>query len=153
MAKKDKLSKDVKKLNKAQRKLVKRGFDLSGPDFPGLDLAFLRQANATRSTSKKGFNHPLNVWSIAEWTNALCGEAGEAANIAKKLIRIRLKLRGNVKKNDKTVKALLKRLAKEVADVVVYADLTLASEGLDLSDAIREVFNEKSKEIGYKGRL
>lgn len=118
----------------------------------GLDLNVLRIANVTRSESKKGFNHPLDAWSIAEWTNAMQGEAGEAGNIAKKLIRIRYNTRGNRKGDGGHVK-LLKALAQEIADAVVYADLCLASEGISLSDAVRDTFNRKSKEIGFNFRL
>lgn len=118
----------------------------------GLDLNCLRLANIARSESKKGFNHPLDAWSIAEWTNAMQGEAGEAGNIAKKLIRIRYSTRGN-KKGDGGHAKLLKALAQEIADTVVYADLCLASEGISLSDAVRDAFNRKSKEIGFKFKL
>lgn len=119
---------------------------------PGLDLAQLRVANVARSIDPKGFDHPLDKWSIAEWTNAICGEAGEAANIGKKLIRVRKGSRGNGK-NDRDEKKLLKRLAKEIADVVVYADLALASERIDLSEAVRKAWNDKAKEIGYDFKL
>lgn len=32
-----------------------------------------------------GFPHDPGGWSGADWSNAMCGEAGEAANVVKKL--------------------------------------------------------------------
>jgi NTP pyrophosphatase (non-canonical NTP hydrolase) len=53
-------------------------------------------------------------WSIAEWTNAMAGEAGEACNIAKKMIR------GDYGDD---VELGVGELMDEIADVVIYADL------------------------------
>lgn len=118
----------------------------------GLNLDALRVANVARSESKDGFDHPLEAWSVAEWANAMQSEAGEAGNYAKKLLRIRYKTKGN-KKGDRSERKLLRCLAQEVADAVVYADLFLASEGISLSAAVRDTFNRKSKEIGFKFKL
>lgn len=89
------------------------------------------------------FKHTLNSWSVAEWTNAMAGEAGEACNIAKKMLRFRDGVAGNKLTRDE-YKALL---ATELSDVVIYADLTAASEDIDLCKAIVEAFNNKSKEL------
>lgn len=118
----------------------------------GLTFDRLRAVNVRRCVSPDGFNHALASWSPAEWTNALCGEAGEAANIAKKIIRIRDGVAGN-KEVDRDRYELVRRLAREVADTVIYADLALAREGFDLGETIREVFNAKSIEIGSPERL
>lgn len=117
----------------------------------GLDLNLLRVVNVARSVDSVGFDHPLAAWSVAEWTNAVCGEAGEAANTAKKLLRIRKRTRGN--KDADTEQALLAKLRREAADTVMYCDLLLASEGLSLSDGIIEVYNAKSNEIGFPFNL
>lgn len=115
----------------------------------GLDLNFLRAANVARSEDPRGFGHPLDKWSVAEWTNAMAGEAGEACNIAKKILRIDLELRGNIKKSDKVRVKLVEELMRELADVVVYADLVAARVGCNLSNAIVETWNKKSKQLGY----
>ncbi len=82
-------------------------------------------------------------WSIAEWTNAMAGEAGEACNIAKKL------LRGDYL--DPTTGIL--ELLKELADVVIYADLVAQRAQCHLDTAIIAKFNEVSKRIGSEVRL
>jgi len=95
----------------------------------------------------EGFNHKLDDWSPAEWTNAVAGEAGEACNIAKKMIRFRDSLKGNTKEEDRDYESLRNRMAKELADVFIYLDLAIQSLGFDTSEIIREVFNKKSEEI------
>lgn len=109
------------------------------------DLSFprLRDANVARCNS--GFGHSLSSWSIAEWTNAAAGEMGEACNIAKKMIRFRDNVKGNTV--GKTREDYRKELARELADVLIYIDLTAASEDIDLTLAVREAFNNKSDEI------
>jgi NTP pyrophosphatase (non-canonical NTP hydrolase) len=101
--------------------------------------------NRTRSESPSGFNHSLNSWSLSDWMTATLGELGEAANIAKKLNRIRDSVRGNTE----TEKQLRESLRREIGDTGVYLDLLAQSEGFLLHDAMEEVFESKSKQIGY----
>lgn len=83
-------------------------------------------------------------WSPLEWAGAMCGEAGEAANVAKKFRR------GDYsKKNPRHVQ----KLADELADNVAYADLLAMQFNIDLGEALRRKWNKTSKKIGYKGRL
>jgi NTP pyrophosphatase (non-canonical NTP hydrolase) len=82
----------------------------------------------------------------------MCGEAGEAANIAKKMIRHRGNVAGN-KGEDRNLPALREKLGRELADVVIYADLTAASQGIELAAAVRVTFDAKSEEIGSSIRL
>jgi hypothetical protein len=51
--------------------------------------------NRRRCESLHGFNHPLNSWSLSDWMTATVGELGEAANVAKKLNRVRDGIKGN----------------------------------------------------------
>jgi len=115
-----------------------------------MNLKAFSRHNITRSASPEGFNHKSDSWSIAEWTNALCGEAGEAANVAKKMIRHRDNISGNMKAEDKDVDKLRERLACEIADVIIYADLTIQALGMDTDSVLRSTFNAKSKKMGYK---
>lgn len=69
-----------------------------------LNFDKLRKTNIKRCTSKDGFNHPLDGWSVAEWGAATAGELGEACNIAKKLIRVRDGVVGN-KRNTRRIKS------------------------------------------------
>lgn len=110
----------------------------------------LRAINVVRCVN--GFKHALNSWSVAEWTNAMCGEAGEAANVAKKMLRHRDAVAGN-KGDDTDLAALRVKLGRELADVVIYCDLVAASEGIDLGAMVRETFNAKSEELGTPERL
>lgn len=112
-------------------------------EITGLTFSQLRQANMARIPF---FDHlpDLSDWSVAEWTNALAGEAGEAANFAKKLKR-----RDGGPENEAKLKAAL---AKELADVVVYADLCAARLGIDLAEAVRAKFNEVTDRIKEQGK-
>lgn len=112
-----------------------------------LSFTDLRETNVQRC--QKGFGHALDSWSVAEWGNATAGELGEACNVAKKLLRVRDEIKGN-KETETDLRA---KLAREMADAVIYLDLWAASQGIDLAQAVRESFNAKSVEIGAKERL
>lgn len=71
----------------------------------------------------------------------LAGEAGEAANMCKKLKREELGLKGS--RVDK------EKLADELADVVICADLIAMDLGIDLGDRVRRKFNESSEKNGF----
>jgi NTP pyrophosphatase (non-canonical NTP hydrolase) len=76
---------------------------------------------------------------------ATCGELGEAANIIKKLNRVRDGIPGNTEDSDQ----LRDQLAEELADVAIYLDLLTQAAGFDL-ETIREAkFAKTSAKIGY----
>ena len=77
------------------------------------------ERNKLRCESPNGFGKPLNVWSLSDWVTATVGELGEAANIVKKLNRVRDGIRGNTESPDE----LMSKLADELADVQIYLDL------------------------------
>jgi hypothetical protein len=118
---------------------------------PSFQLTFnrLQRINELRCVAPDGFNHPLNGWTELEWAGAMCGEAGEAANFAKKLSRAKLNVRGN--KSGDSVDALKLKIAKECADTIIYALLTLSRVGCDADDVVTTVFNAKSDDIGWQG--
>lgn len=107
------------------------------------------EANRERCESPAGFNHSLDSWSTSDWLTAVLGELGEAANVAKKLNRVRDGIPGN----RETEAELRSKLARELADTFIYLDLTFQSLDLDISAAVTEVFDAKSEEIGYPVRL
>lgn len=109
-----------------------------------LDFNRLREVNVSRCVN--AFKHALDDWSCAEWGNATAGECGEACNVAKKLIRIRDGMQ--IHNKGATLETLQAALADEIADMVIYADLWAASQGIDLGKAIIKKFNEKSEELG-----
>lgn len=103
------------------------------------------ERNRIRCESPTGFNHQLASWSLSDWMTATAGELGEAANVIKKLNRIRDGIPGNVE----TLEQLETMLAEELADVAIYLDLLAQAAGLDL-ERIREwKFKKTSLKIGY----
>jgi len=112
-----------------------------------MDLGEFSKLNRMRSESPQGFNHKLESWSISDWFTAVVGELGEAANIAKKLNRVRDGIPGN---GDISPDQLLMNLADELADTFIYLDLLSQAAGVDLEKAVARKFAVTSKKIGYK---
>lgn len=105
--------------------------------------------NRRRCESPKGFNHPLTGWSLSDWFTAVTGELGEAANIAKKLNRVRDGIPGNAE----TEEELRAALADEIADTFIYLDLLAQSQGIDLESAVVAKFEKTSAKIGYENTM
>lgn len=101
--------------------------------------------NRRRCESARGFNHKLSDWSLSDWFTATLGELGEAANIGKKLNRVRDGIPGNKETPDELHAAL----QEEVADVFIYLDLLAQSQGFSLEEAVRAKFQKTSAKIGY----
>lgn len=118
-------------------------------------LTLSRLQSTNRARKERWHDGGTREWSVLEWAGAMCGEAGEAANVAKKLLRIELGLGGNVASEyvytDR--EALLKKLAGEIGDVVLYATLLADVAGIDFEKAVRDSFNEKSIALGFPERL
>jgi len=102
------------------------------------------RVNRQRCESKDGFNHALESWTTSDWFLALLGELGEAANIAKKLNRVRDGIPGNKLSKQK----LEEMLRNELGDSFVYLDLLAQSLGVKIGEAAADVFNAKSRELG-----
>lgn len=118
-------------------------------DPSGLNLAELRVINVQRSKRWHADGEP---WGVADWSNAMAGEAGEACNAVKKLRRIETGLLKQGKLS-LTREEVIAMVAEELADVVLYADLLADHLGIDLSRAIVEKFNLKSAEMGFPEKL
>lgn len=120
----------------------------------GLTVAELCRVNVLRCMTD--FKHPLQAWSLFEWAGAVAGEAGEACNVAKKLIRFRnglefMNKRGDMPERER--EELLHKLGKELADTVHYACLAFAAAGLDMEMYLIDVFNTVSDENGSKIKI
>lgn len=102
--------------------------------------------NRRRCEAANGFNHPLHAWSGSDWMVAMVGEIGEAANVLKKLNRVR----DGVPGKKETPEELRIKLANEIADGYIYMDLFCQAHGIDLQAAVERVFTAKSEQIGYK---
>jgi NTP pyrophosphatase (non-canonical NTP hydrolase) len=87
----------------------------------------------------------MSSWSSSDWLAALTGELGEAANIVKKLNRVRDGIPGNTN----TPEQLKEMLAHELADVAIYLDLFCQSLGFDLETIREEKFAITNKKLGY----
>jgi NTP pyrophosphatase (non-canonical NTP hydrolase) len=87
--------------------------------------------------------HPVDSWTPSDWATAMAGECGEACNEVKKLRR----LDGADDQLDTPAeREILKdKLAKELADLVIYADLLAARMDIDLGQAVIDKFNEVSE--------
>jgi NTP pyrophosphatase (non-canonical NTP hydrolase) len=109
------------------------------------DLDAFSAENRARCEAPNGFHHALDSWSLSDWMTATLGELGEAANVAKKLNRVRDGIPGN----KETAEALRAKLGLEIADAFIYLDLLAQSQGIRLSDAVRASFDAKSAQIGY----
>jgi NTP pyrophosphatase (non-canonical NTP hydrolase) len=121
-----------------------------------LDLREITRETVRRCEAPEaggGFDHPLDAWSVLEWAGAAAGEAGEAANVAKKMSRFDYGFSVAKARAGMTRDELKKKLAQEMADTFHYHLLLAASEGIDFEQAIRDTFNNKSVETGWPGRI
>ena len=114
-----------------------------------LTFAEFAEANLSRCESLGGFKHQLDSWSTSDWMTALVGEVGEAANVVKKLNRHRDGIPGN----KQSFHELRAQLRKELGDVFVYLDLMAQHLNFSIAAAAVDVFNAKSREIGYSKDL
>lgn len=110
-----------------------------------LTFNVLRLANYHRlptfRNAKGEISHPTtdghnNNWSLTDWTTAVAGELGEAANIIKK-----------IRRGDMTLDEARPALAKELADTQTYLDLLAMAANIDLGQATIEKFNEVSARV------
>ena len=112
--------------------------------------------------AKRWHHGTIEEWSALEWAGAMCGEAGECANAAKKLKRLEDGIK-SINANDpdsETVRhfddlaTARNVVAKEVADTIIYGLLVMARAGIDDPESvIRAVFNKKSIEYGFPERV
>jgi NTP pyrophosphatase (non-canonical NTP hydrolase) len=115
-----------------------------------MHLSTFSQINLERCESPAGFNHKLADWTVSDWFTATVGEFGEAANIAKKLNRVRDGIPGN---GELTAEQLKEMLGRELADTFIYLDLLAQSAGVDLESAVIDTFNKKSDHLGCHIRV
>jgi len=109
----------------------------------------LRAGNIARLPQfKNGKGEPAHSqpdgsdWSLGEWSNAVLGELGEAANLIKKVAR-----------GDYTLDEVRVELAKEFADVQTYLDIIAFRAGIDLGEATIQKWNEVSRRVGCDLRI
>lgn len=111
-----------------------------------MDISELQKINIQRAEKW----HGTDDWSLLEWSGAMCGESGEAANFAKKLKRLTTNLPNKQAGIDFNDLAKLQRgLAREVADSIIYGLIILSKLDMNASEVIANVFDQKSIEYGF----
>lgn len=93
----------------------------------------------------------LEEWSVADWSNAMAGEAGEVCNAVKKYRRIETDTQQA--NGPKTPEEAVADIAKEIGDTYLYLDLLAQRLGINIEDAIRATFNRVSEREGFPQRL
>lgn len=116
----------------------------------GLNLRDLREASVKRC--EQSFKS-CEGWSSADWSNAMAGEAGELLEVLLPLIVKTNTICNLTKKVQRGDDMSLEEIGKEIADVVIYADLLSHRLGIDLSDAVRAKFDEVSERVGSEIRI
>lgn len=105
----------------------------------GLTFNELRTKSIERN--KETYDDALNTASLSYFGNALAGEVGETCNLIKKIDRAKL-----IDKFTDVIPA--SEVGKELADIIIYADLIATKLGLSLGECVKQKFNEVSERLG-----
>lgn len=119
-------------------------------------LSFEQIATVSAQRSKKWHKDGEAEWTILEWAGAMCGECGEAANVAKKIRRIQLGMnlpRAGKSLGPEALLGLIEHLGEELADTFLYMVLLASKNNIDLPQAILKKFNSVSEEYGFPEQL
>lgn len=100
-----------------------------------MGISFTELSLSNRARETESFPQ-CKDWTPSDWACALAGEVGEMCNWIKKM-----------KRDDKIDP---NEIAKELADIVIYADLIASHMDIDLEESIINKFNEVSTRIGSK---
>ncbi len=114
----------------------------------GLTLAEVIDAN--RQRCKRWHDADTEPWTGADWSNAMCGEAGEAANVVKKLRRHETRTSPQGGPDEAALRAAL---GHEIADTILYALLLGDHYAIDVVEALIDKFNLVSERQGFPERL
>lgn len=115
-----------------------------------MELTFEEFSSKNRERMRQWHEGDTLPWTGADWSNAMCGEAGETANVVKKLRRIETNIAGS---QDPERDVLISQLADELHDVVAYADLLADHYGIDFAAAQVDKFNRVSRREGFSQLL
>lgn len=121
-----------------------------------LSLVSLRAANVTRLPLFKNRRGEAahsktdgSDWCLAQWMNALYGEAGELSGLIKAVDRGDLAdgLETVITDNHGDQLTVRKAMAKECADILIYLDIIAYQLRIDLGQAVVEKYNEVSLRV------
>ncbi len=96
-----------------------------------LSLRRLSRANRQRCEENSS---SLDEWSPTDWATALAGKTGDVCNLI-----VKMRKGDKIDPND---------VGREIADLVIYADLLSSRLGIDLEKAVVQKFNESSTRQG-----
>lgn len=113
-----------------------------------ITFAKLRKVNTIRNDEV--FN-PCNNWSLMEWACAMAGEAGEVCGAIKKMRR--MEEGTNSAKDPNDLNVYKRKVADEMADVIIYLDLMASKMDIDLGQAVVDKFNEVSDRMNAVTRI
>lgn len=124
----------------------------------------LRDEHSVNSLDPKQFIYLVEerLMPVLYQSNALCGEAGEFANIVKKMVRDSMlsgegheeaDIRAKEKGYDGLESMRKDEAGKELGDIVMYAALAAQSLGIDLDEYTRIKFNEVSERLKLNIKL
>lgn len=118
-----------------------------------LDFDTLRRVNVERAN--RWHKGDYREWSRSDWLTGLAEEIFEAcAKFFGAAKRLRRYEHGIATANGPATKEECDRaLGDEGADIVLYLDLVLAREGIDLGEAIRRKFNATSVKYNFPDQL
>ncbi len=114
------------------------------------DLTLRRVIEVNAERCKRWHHADTEPWTGADWSNAMCGEAGEAANVVKKLRRGET---NTAQPSDPPRHVLQDALAYEIADTILYALLLAEHYDIDVEFGLIEKFNIVSERNGFPERL
>lgn len=115
-------------------------------------LTFDRFQAANVLRCGQAFEHGLEDWSLLEWAGAVAGEVGEAANVAKKILRREKGFGGAwARSRDGALDDLRAKLADEIGDAQAYLALFAAAADLNLGECAARKFDRISEEAGWAG--
>ncbi len=114
------------------------------------DLTFAEVLHANRVRCRRWHDADSEPWTGADWSNAMCGEAGEAANVVKKLRRHETRTSSPMDPPEDVLRTML---ADEIADTFLYLALLADHYGVDMPSAIVSKFNRVSERQGFSDRL
>lgn len=119
-----------------------------------LSLEYLREVNSKRVEL---WNKDSPAWTPADNLVELVGELGEAANVMKKLRRLKCRMVPHKNQTpeelDKAEKDYIAHLTDEMGDIVICVDLLAQNLGINLSQAVVNKFNKTSDKYGFPIKL
>ncbi len=114
-----------------------------------MEFSYFASVNIARAT--RWHKGGISEWEPQMWGLAMCGEAGECANALKKLKRLDMSIQQ--KAVSKKREDIVKDVAMEIGDEVVYCDLLAQRLGWTLEQCVIQTFNRISEREGFPERL